>query len=400
MVLGNFRRHVLGRLAGAVVDEPKKKAEESSPSASESHPREEEAASELGSFLVIDKDVEIPSNATTTTATTAMPQSHSGPVRARLKPGMRLTRCEGCKAARTESPVFGSRLLDLVRPLHCSKCGIPHAALFFSATQRDCATDSTRFCIGREGSRNICPHIRISRAEMMKWKSDPSHGSHTHIISCSEPSCKLYDVRLQFQRGATSDNISIYWTVKPDDNTSGSVWERLDSHVQKIHKALPAMFCPHLQSSPNRLQDTETWAENSLIGQNKLISCLSCRATLFFNPDSHINEGAYHILGAHPVRFTSNCWMTLGDATDRLWIRTLDPDSYGLFEDRHAKHITWCDDRQCLTTFELAQNACMRDVAALFAEQKHPIGGSEEILKMLDIKTQEQMRQIGLLVEL
>jgi hypothetical protein len=42
---------------------------------------------------------------------------------------------------------------------------------------------------------------------------------------------------------------------------------------------------------------------------------------------------------------------------DRLgewWSRGVAPETYGLFSDEQTKNILWCDDRQCVTSFELA----------------------------------------------
>jgi hypothetical protein len=53
----------------------------------------------------------------------------------------------------------------------------------------------------------------------------------------------------------------------------------------------------------------------------------------------------------------SGCLLHLPDTRDNPrpldWIEKLDPSSYGHFEDPETQHITWCNDRSCMTTRDL-----------------------------------------------
>lgn len=46
--------------------------------------------------------------------------------------------------------------------------------------------------------------------------------------------------------------------------------------------------------------------------------------------------------------------MTNDTKTRSSWDSMIDPESYDLFADDQTKHILWCNDHQCATTFGYA----------------------------------------------
>ncbi|KAH7017068.1 hypothetical protein EDB80DRAFT_677910 [Ilyonectria destructans] len=81
------------------------------------------------------------------------------------------------------------------------------------------------------------------------------------------------------------------------------------------------------------------------------------------------------------------CWWSLekGGATQEAWTSKLNPESYGHFVDQDTKHITWCDDRRCTTTFELLRYAGLLNL------------GTNQLERMKEALEQDSARGVDIL---
>ena len=316
-----------------------------------------------------------------------------------LTVGNRPDHCNACKKARAEQ-AFGARLLGLMSPLRCSKCQSEHAAVFFSETQR-AASESTRACIGHEGYWSVCPHLRISYADIMRWMGD-FHTESDHVrISCPEPSCLYHNATIKYEFEGLDDDIAIRWSAYLDPDTKGTFWDRSSSKLQSIYSAFPAAFCPHVQTTPNRLANLDLWLVDKHLPSGREIYCPACKALIMFNAkaeDAQEPDTTQHDpldVPEPPIDYYSFCVMNRGDAAALSWIEKLNPESYGHFRDQSTKHITWCNDRRCATTYELLQCSVFRGTASCSVETGVRLD-AKLTLKMLDKETGWQMEFIGL----
>lgn len=107
--------------------------------------------------------------------------------------------------------------------------------------------------------------------------------------------------------------------------------------------------------------------------------CHECSAAIRCDPEAENDKapkGDSYDLGEHSAAIGMS-WTTFIDRTDATrgrWIANIDPESYGGFADQETKHITWCDDRACATTFEGLQG---RVLITLSRHHKSYGGGVE-----------------------
>lgn len=127
--------------------------------------------------------------------------------------------------------------------------------------------------------------------------------------------------------------------------------------VKELYKECPAAFGPKWAVSPERIMKLRKYSGGwSLDGSVHLdTSSLDSQFRIFPRTKGQPRTGIRMI----------NCFcnMTVDslDACSLDWIIQLDPQSYGHFDDMEMKHVTWCDDRTCATTFEMSQNRALRE---------------------------------------
>ncbi|CAH0056201.1 unnamed protein product [Clonostachys solani] len=143
-----------------------------------------------------------------------------------------------------------------MNPLHCSGCNESHAASLFSPPQQS-EHPMRRLCIGYEGYYTVCPHLRLSYANIRDWAAKgQGHGSG-YTVECEDPFCHFYDAKIRYRRSETyGDEIIVMWSAFPEARETRryrSPQDKfLDDCVAKltdIYTYCPGAFCPHLQMS-------------------------------------------------------------------------------------------------------------------------------------------------------
>ncbi|KAL6408883.1 hypothetical protein AUP68_07831 [Ilyonectria robusta] len=247
--------------------------------------------------------------------------------------------CEPCQKSQA-SPGFGDRIADLLDPLYCAGCQTQHPSILFSSTSR--RTESARrICIGRQGYYTASPHLAFTLADVEAWiKKDEGFK-----ICCPESGCPPISVTVD--RVCGMDYIAIQWNTALDDASRSSTFEdRCFARLHAMHRSFPALFCPHLQTTPGTLSYHRTRDHKTMDGKWAWY-CATCFTRITCDSSA---EDAKQI--------SSCCIMQLPYDDEKkmsTWVRALDPESYGHFSDQDTKHITWCDDRFCITTRELRQ---------------------------------------------
>lgn len=104
-----------------------------------------------------------------------------------------------------------------------------------------------------------------------------------------------------------------------------------------------ALLCPHLRVSPERIRSFG----NHATSEDRMEYVCHC-ATCFLDIRFLLADG---IERRQPQISCRRADYRLNDF--EWWSRGVSPESYGLFSDEQTKNILWCDDRQCVTSFEL-----------------------------------------------
>jgi hypothetical protein len=222
-----------------------------------------------------------------------------------------------------------------------------------------------------EGRVKLCDHLSYSVADMQRiCKSDELSGKGT-IYYCEDPShqgiaaygdypFKIGVPGVMFKKASSgyADVCITFALARPLESTSSSTSEvDIKSCLSSVSEAMNESsfaFCPHFRTTPDRMMDFGWYKEEVDQPGEYFRKCMFCPMTIRF----HLGEKSRQ-LGKPPVVCElalhyqtgwrgSEGWDIIG------WIRIFDPNSYGLFSDQASKHITWCDDRRCATTFELA----------------------------------------------
>lgn len=274
-----------------------------------------------------------------------------------LEEKMAIPFCQPCQKARA-SPEYDRRFVQLQNPLHCSMCAQKHSAVYFSATQRK-APESIRKCIGHQGKCVVCPHVEFSLADIQEWGR--KRRGETSEMKCPEPTCPYAQASVIHVRDKKYHRIEGSWKASVDTDQGVDFVEACLAKLQDIHKACPAAFCPHLQTTLTRLESLDSLEQGSF-GESKSwdssVFCVVCNMHIVFDQeeqttresDRWFKSQCYAIRHRFSIKIERNCSM------DTDWIKLLDPESYGHFDDEETKHITWCDDRDCATSCELLRH--------------------------------------------
>ena len=288
--------------------------------------------------------------------------------------------CMDCKQSKA-CPGYNDRINHLTKPLYCYGCREDHPAILFSAKHRRLSPESgrKRICIGLEGRMMLCTHQGISWTELVHkdWAKEPGfdaepkpgshfpygvemecgHPDHLNVRMASAPLRPLSHISQYADRVAVRCNMEISMP------RTG-----LDSHIEirpvAVHvlevlgaaESSAAMACPHLKTTPDRLGRFDLHRRSFGHGYFSY-RCHTCTFVAAFNlADEAKAVASIKLTGGNTMRRSER-------PSGPRWIQHVDPDSYGHFTDPGTKHITWCDDRRCATTFELVRTACLYRLA-------------------------------------
>lgn len=167
------------------------------------------------------------------------------------------------------------------------------------------------------------------------------------------------DIRQIGQNPPSHEAVAENTQLQPSssDNPLTKVWDLCFSKLQELHKASPAGFCPHMQATSERFRRPK-WLKNG-VDDAPTLECKTCGSsiTCVLAPQDEIDEDSGLALKdqVSSISYTGNFEVIVGqwDPDEEGWISRLDPKSYGHFSDSMTKHITWCDDGECATTYEL-----------------------------------------------
>lgn len=292
---------------------------------------------------------------------------------AKYDPGTPLPFCQACQEARN-SPQFVDRVASAMRLLKCSACLCEHPALLFSASQRD-APDPSRVCIGHQGHYTLCPHQKIRFSDVQQFNELFPQSQHQELVQrCVEPSCPCHRARIRYSGTNGAAQLLITWSASLSPLQTMFLPEGKDSFahqcvakLNEIHNECPAIFCPHKRVNFDRLVQVE---KMKVYGEDTtfILSCRICGHT--------IRNLLKPLENDEPIQFSDFIKWRRGlhtGASKYNWISALDPESYDLYSDMEMKHIAWCDDRNCATTFGLIQWYKLLDEVLLGGESQRKL---------------------------
>lgn len=278
--------------------------------------------------------------------------------------------CPDCQQARND-PGYHKRILDLMQPLHCGGCDAKHPAFLFSYKQRR-SDVLARQCIGLEGHTLLCDHYKANWAddiakaperakEWAKTSTGFDESVRRGIVHFDCQKCDDAEVECTAEFDFSIRMPDGEWTahsrmrIEPqEDRQPGET--RQQAYARQILEGLQgcaSVSCPHFRKTPYRIRAFESHHKE---GESfYTFFCQACQFKINIQlPDPKTGTEPYIEL-SNVVRAASKD----GPASEK-WLQALHPDSYGHFDDFGTKHITWCDDRQCATTYELTRAAGLR----------------------------------------
>lgn len=288
--------------------------------------------------------------------------------------------CKPCQEAR-QSPEYLARFASLFKPLYCDACRQDHPSFLFSMTQRRSYHPKLgkRVCIARDGHLRLCAHRTFSWADLMEkdWSKDPAckpakFDGYTYEvrIECDHPDHRNVDNVIEngigrpgLIIGQTKSGFKalvLGFLLKMKDTNHAVLEERYEHNAPTMISCLKSSFpsCPHAMTTPDRIYNMESHHRYTTAPDVRQYICSSPRCDASINFDAvQSSSGA-----SWPVLFYNPFHLRGGKPLDLAWLSHLDPDSYGLFTDTDTKHIIWCDDRRCATTFELMRAHYLFDV--------------------------------------
>ncbi|KAL6416268.1 hypothetical protein AUP68_00485 [Ilyonectria robusta] len=164
---------------------------------------------------------------------------------------------KSCQEART-SPDYADRILNLMKPLYCTACRKERPSILFSYSSRR-ESSATRVCIGHQGYRRICPHLKVSFADIERWMIE---GKEIEI-TCHESNCPAATATVRYL--ASSQRTEIEWTATLDRRSSKAmVWDDCRTKLKELHQSFPDFLCAHFKTTPDRLFYPEHFKRTSL----------------------------------------------------------------------------------------------------------------------------------------
>ncbi|KAG9252827.1 uncharacterized protein F5Z01DRAFT_659559 [Emericellopsis atlantica] len=289
----------------------------------------------------------------TSTNATATAASKTGPSSA--------TRCFECSEFTHDGILSG--LFDLTDYIKCHACNVEHRSVEFTPSQRDATVGRT--CIARQGFRTLCPHWRISLSDIRLWQrymDDDIPESCPHItrslfgfitVKCPHEAhsddtpesqrCPFSDLTLELSEAVRTMFVTVKWTSSLKQGVrSEDRFETCKKIIGQLNELCPEAFGPPIMT-PRRIQ---LLTRNDLNSSGKLT--INVDRCLDFDYIDLLTQGR----GPPTVSYVSKIRVPKsadGDQTGNSWSGYLDPESYGLRDDKLGKGITWCDDVGCAT---------------------------------------------------
>ncbi|KAH8649003.1 hypothetical protein BGZ61DRAFT_376209 [Ilyonectria robusta] len=278
--------------------------------------------------------------------------------------------CDSCQEARMSSD-YAERILNLMKPLYCIACRKERPSILFSYSSRR-ESSAIRVCIGHQGYRPICPHLKVSFADIERWMME---GKEIEI-TCHEANCLASTATVCYW--TSHQETKLKWTVTLDRRFSKAiVWDDCRTKLKELHQSFPAFLCPHFQTTPDRLYYPEHFERSSLA------TCSACRNLICLRQVGEVD------------RIESNWFLVSGASSmERLfkeWIEALDPDSYGHFDDQDTKCLTWCDNRYCITTCQLLHFSILTSFPAIHSISDCHAEEGREVVSHLNWKVKNRI---------
>ncbi|KAH7141932.1 hypothetical protein EDB81DRAFT_760779 [Dactylonectria macrodidyma] len=282
-------------------------------------------------------------------------------------------RCEPCQQARA-SPAYCYFIAALMEPLYCAGCRSEKPAILFSYSSRRNESDESRLCIGHQGHCTVCPHVKFSLADIDDWKQMIAFKHEDIGVCCQVASCPCANATVRFhpRRRIVCWNWSA--PLGAAATLSSKPWDRCLVKLDEMRQIHPALFCPHLQFTPNRFSNSDL-LQHPKYAESQWFSCTKCQS-----------EGECNVWsqGTKKINWSGSA-LVPDNSVATSWVSQLDPDSYGHFADQDTKHITWCDDLGCSTTYALFQSTALMELAMWPSwDPKWLTDGSGHGMQMLD----------------
>lgn len=304
--------------------------------------------------------------------------------------------CVDCQQSK-QAADYATRFNDLTsKSLYCHGCHAEHRLALFDSSQwaNEVEINTQRNCIGHQGRMRICPHLSFSLDCLVKknWNMDRRYRNGYVYIQCTHPDHLCQTIHYKADVSITIRAPSILLTPVPrrtglkavtirmcldpwktsdlrhmkdnEDDSGMQAWmkrlvvkDRIDagfeadaetrmqvgiSSVLDIFESSSFMICPHFRMTPYRL--TQIYGS----GLQRRIRCVECELRIKVrDPVANKKTPPVTLQASWFPRVSLQCGTFLCD-----WLSLVDPDSYGHFTDQATKHLLWCDDRSCATTYE------------------------------------------------
>lgn len=299
----------------------------------------------------------------------------------------------------------------MMRPIHCGTCDSEHPAFLFSATERKNNDPTNRQCIGYEGRLLLCDHICLNWADhvTIDWDehcesilgSEKPDRGEIRLSSCDHDSHYQAECDPQSRMFlAIEPHLELTIESRIRLNPREGLFLEGENEKQAYASQILDMFeagalisCPHFKTTPYRIRRFDTHHRHGESFYS--YACQVCQFRINIQLPEHNNDKRTSSQPYIECCNTTRPFLKNGAASEN-WVQVLDPDSYGHFSDRETKHITWCDDRQCATTFELLRATSLR---WLFANQNvmKPLRADEALdqvtKRRIDVAFQPRQQQ-------
>lgn len=267
--------------------------------------------------------------------------------------------CNACAALRKSLRYMSKINALLVEIRLCNSCDLAHRKVNFSCNERY-KEGAHRKCVLHEGAWGVCAHLSLkwNAITTRDWSTWPGYrrtrDGWTVTTSCKHPDHHVNErpaVTITFREGerkvpsgyVLSSTQDLYPRVDTPE-------KQVESCLSKVFNTLDAgctMLCPHLRITPETLRSIASHPHSTLDGTYYLHSCQFCRFIVCLNLSDR----------QHPRIECENEMIVNTKGSLGQWSSfniLIDPESFNLRSDERAKHVLWCDDKQCATSFQYA----------------------------------------------
>lgn len=225
--------------------------------------------------------------------------------------------------------------------------------------------------MAHEGYFAVCPHIRIYREELDNWACG---GAYMEKI-CEHPRCKeAGPVTARCWTQGTEFCLNTSWSINLEKQEDGRFFKDAVQNIQKLYESVPEIFCPHVFVTSERLVDIDAYADihGLVLTLLKSLKCRNCPAEIQIQK----GLGGFQIPSFNELSGSRVCNVPRSIKAHWSWVSQLDPRSYNFGQDTDTKHITWCDDPLCATSYEGCRaSALMYDaICVMYFEKLRSLG--------------------------